>query len=195
MSNFVIEVKCFEHKYNDAVREIFQRGLTSYGPPESDVFKVQSWFVNSRLQTDMANIYEYYKCSKQSEVLSSSETVGDSLYSFWIAVDAQTDEVVGCVGTIPTEDSKIIELQRMSVRQSHAKLGVGRKLVNKVEEFARSRNVEKITLSTLSVMDRALYFYRKCGFEESSRKEVDVSELGLELSSNFITIVNFVKSL
>ncbi|MEL6363001.1 MAG: GNAT family N-acetyltransferase [Pseudomonadota bacterium] len=43
--------------------------------------------------------------------------------------------------------------------------GVGRTLMNAVEEFASDRGITRITLDVLSANERAVGFYKKLGFE------------------------------
>jgi ribosomal protein S18 acetylase RimI-like enzyme len=92
---------------------------------------------------------------------------------FFIAVD--NGEICGYVklkesespqelGNIPS-----IELARIYTTQNRVGKGIGRLLMGKAIEFARSRNKQALWLGVWEHNERAISFYRKWGFERFSQ--------------------------
>ena len=118
------------------VENLFRYGLEAY----SDIRDMQSSFVDTQLSPsgDMHDIYASY--------IEKS----DEGYNFWVALSG--DEVVGCVGCVPhCRDS--LELQRLSVAESHRHFGLGKKLLGKMEKWGKERPFSRIMLSTLREMN------------------------------------------
>jgi ribosomal protein S18 acetylase RimI-like enzyme len=57
------------------------------------------------------------------------------------------------------------ELRRMSVDLKYHRLGVGRKLIAKLEEFAKQKAVKAIYLDTISTTTSAISFYERLGWK------------------------------
>lgn len=78
--------------------------------------------------------------------------------------------IIGVIG-VRQERDKVARLRRMVVHKEYRKLKIGQRLLNKVFGFCKSRNYEKIILSTYPQMTAALKFYEKNGFKEFKRDE------------------------
>ncbi|HET7840422.1 MAG TPA: GNAT family N-acetyltransferase [Terriglobia bacterium] len=74
------------------------------------------------------------------------------------------DALAGCVGLRKIGDS-ICEMKRLYVRPLHRGQGIGRQLVLKLIEDARSLGYTKMRLDTLPSMKRAQELYRDMGFK------------------------------
>jgi len=81
--------------------------------------------------------------------------------AFIIAKDGNA--VIGCVGIRKLEDT-ICEMKRLFVNDRYKGLGIGRKLVEKIIEEAKTKNYKKMRLDTLSTMESALKMYYKNDF-------------------------------
>ena len=81
--------------------------------------------------------------------------------AFIIAKDG--NNIIGCVGIRKLEDT-ICEMKRLFVNDNYKGLGIGRKLVEKIIEEAKTKNYKKMRLDTLSTMEAALNMYYKYGF-------------------------------
>ena len=175
-----VVVQQFERKHQKQVENLFRNGLEAY----SDIRDIQSSFVATQLSPsgDMHDIYVSY-------VVKSDEG-----YNFWVALSG--DEVVGCVGCVPHSRDNSLELQRLSVAESHRRFGLGKKLLGTVEKWGKERPFSRIMLSTLREMNLARSFYQKNGFAEFAQEERDVS-LNFTLSphSRVIHVVYYQKLL
>jgi GNAT superfamily N-acetyltransferase len=80
----------------------------------------------------------------------------------------RTSEPAGCVG-LRSLDERICEMKRLFVRPTMRGLGVGRLLVDRIIEDARSIGYTQMRLDTVApLMNDAIAIYRKRGFREIS---------------------------
>jgi GNAT superfamily N-acetyltransferase len=81
----------------------------------------------------------------------------------WVALDADAEPVgfalVGTVDGLP-------HLQEMDVHPDHARLGIGRRLVETVLATAREAGHPAVTLTTFRHLPWNAPFYARCGFRE-----------------------------
>ena len=75
------------------------------------------------------------------------------------------DVVAGCVALKPV-DQNICELKRFYVRPEFRGLGLGVMLLEEAITYAKKQNYNEIVLTTLPVMEKAVYLYKRCGFME-----------------------------
>ncbi len=61
------------------------------------------------------------------------------------------------------------------VGRSYQRKGVGRKLVEKAKEYAKSQGIHVLRTDTGTFMDYAIKFYLACGFEPCGYVEHDFS--------------------
>lgn len=87
----------------------------------------------------------------------SREALARHIGSFVVAeVDG---EIVGC-GSLFQLGPELVEIRSLGMTENHKGLGIGTKLVDRLIEEARSRNVPKVMALTYAVD-----FFRKNGFE------------------------------
>jgi ribosomal protein S18 acetylase RimI-like enzyme len=101
----------------------------------------------------------------------------------------QDQNLIGAIGLTPYQDStSIIYLSFLGVSPLHRNLGLGKKLLDIIIPFSRSKNYQFIRLTTLpGVFNSACHLYEKYGFKEISRQQsltynVVVLELALHIS-------------
>ena len=75
------------------------------------------------------------------------------------------DEPVGC-GGFKRNSADAAYLKRMWIAPSARGLGLGRRLLESLEERARSRGYRKVQLETNESLTEAQQLYRKCGYRE-----------------------------
>lgn len=75
------------------------------------------------------------------------------------------------------------ELRRIYVDRSRHGHGVGQALIALVEEEAQGRGRDVVWLAVWEINDRAISFYRKCGFEVVGRQGFPI---GNEVQSDFV---------
>ena len=156
MSSSSVIVRTFQLGDLAACHQIFRSVHEKYHNPDA--------FYNFILRTDMANIEEYY--------------LADPKGHFWVAVSADDGRVLGEVALLSlkrgdplfykqmSEDRRdeICELRRMAIDPSAQRQGVGKKLVENLIDFARTKGYKQVHLTTARNMDMALAFYDKFGF-------------------------------
>jgi GNAT superfamily N-acetyltransferase len=151
-----ILIRSYQPSDLSACQEIFTAGHRSYDNP--------MFYINSVLQTDMADIEKNYLQIPNGH--------------WWVAVSTDDNRIVGHVAVLPLsiaepsyyhelpeeERDQICDLRRMSVATDVQRAGVGRKLLSTLIDFAREKGYRQVHLTTLTSMDRACAFYERNGF-------------------------------
>jgi DNA-binding MarR family transcriptional regulator/GNAT superfamily N-acetyltransferase len=75
------------------------------------------------------------------------------------------DEPIGC-GALKLHGTKPAEIKRMWVAPSARGLGVGRRLLDELEQHARERGVRRVRLETNKTLREATGLYRSSGYAE-----------------------------
>jgi len=105
---------------------------------------------------------------KNLDNLSSYYTTEDRKY-FVLLKD---NSVVGGVGFAPFElYDNCAEMQKLYLDDSVKGLGLGYKLVEKIEEEMRKAGFKKSYLETHSSLKAAVHLYMKCGYREIERPQ------------------------
>jgi len=135
------------------VHAIFEEGMRHYCDPlpESVLKRLWNDYIANALATDMAKIDDVYL-----------KPGGD----FFVIENSQSQRLVGIVGAEKLSDDRC-ELRRMAVSPEVRRSGLGTTLVRQVEEFAAMRGFKELMLSTGSVMNPAIEFYARLGFENN----------------------------
>ena len=110
-------------------------------------------FINECLTSDLSNIEKSYMSSKGSHMFVAE----------WNA------EVVGMVGIMERGAGKdrFGELQRMSVSTKYHRLGIAKKLVQRVVQSAKEDKYSKIILRTSTAQPPAIKLYTHCNFQHT----------------------------
>lgn len=85
--------------------------------------------------------------------------------AFFVAVDSQTQKVVGTVA-IKKEDDRVALLRRLFVAPTHRKLKIGKRLIDRALDFCREVGYEEVIFKTTSKMSGAIELCRKNGFAQ-----------------------------
>lgn len=99
------------------------------------------------------------------EVLSKPNTyiIGKGGHIFFALLN---DEVVGTVALMPTNNPDVFELTKMAVSPKHRGYRIGQKLMQHCIDFARSDGLKGLMLYSNTILENAIYIYRKYGFIE-----------------------------
>lgn len=110
----------------------------------------------------LPQVKDYVQESLSDDLADISSSYLDSPGScFWVAeVDG---EIKGMVGVQRRSDDEA-ELRRMSVASDARRRGVGRKLLETVEEFCRKCGYARVRLTTHTMLKPAIALYRKNGY-------------------------------
>jgi N-acetylglutamate synthase-like GNAT family acetyltransferase len=129
---------------------------------------------------------EYYSPEGFTDTVMSEEIALRRInrMTLFVAID-QKDNIIGTIGW-KNIDEKEGHIRGMAVHPNYqGKKSPATKLLQMVEEDARSRGVSFLTLDTTAPLKRAQGFYKKHGFRETGKR------------GNFfgITIYEFVKEI
>ena len=117
-----------------------------------------SRYIQTCLDTDLDNVESIYLCQKKSHM--------------WVA--ELHEKIIGMVALVPLDDHEdsfgkrretVGRLRRMAVLPEFRRLGVARKLLNELLNYAREIGYEQVVLLTTSAQQAALNFYPKHGFK------------------------------
>ena len=76
------------------------------------------------------------------------------------------DQVVGTVALMTTSDDKIFELTKMAVSPELRGFKIGQKLMQHCIDFAKRHHFKALMLYSNTILENAIYIYRKYGFVE-----------------------------
>jgi putative acetyltransferase len=111
----------------------------------------------SELNTYLLSLFPPEVCSHLTvEQMSQPET------TVFIARDGGA--VVGC-GALRRHGNGIGEVKRMYTRPSHQGRGIGGRIVDAIEQLARSEGLTQLVLETGMGLDAAWHVYERAGFE------------------------------
>ena len=78
----------------------------------------------------------------------------------------QYDGQIAGVGCLKRLDNEVAEIQRMYVHPAYRGKGIGRAIVNRLIEEARSMGYRQLKLESLEFLEAAHTLYRSAGFKE-----------------------------
>lgn len=76
------------------------------------------------------------------------------------------DEIVGTVALMPTKEPNIFELTKMAVSPNHRGFKIGQHLMQYCIDFAKENQFKMLMLYSNTILENAIYIYRKFGFVE-----------------------------
>jgi putative acetyltransferase len=95
-----------------------------------------------------------------------------------VIVCKEEHEFIGCVGIRKIEND-IAELKRMFIKPAYQKQGIGKVLLEKAVELAKTLNYKVIRLDTLNYMTPAINLYKQYGFYEIPAYYLNPNETAL----------------
>jgi N-acetylglutamate synthase-like GNAT family acetyltransferase len=120
------------------------------------------------------------------EVLSNPDTyiISKGGHIFFVIID---EKVVGTVALMPMPEPHVYELTKMAVDTSIRGKGIGQKLMAHCIAFAKAEKAPKLVLYSNTILENAIYIYKKWGFIEIPlEKDVhyDRANIKMELTLN-----------
>ena len=127
------------------VRELFADGIMEFAVGVEDEARR---YVDHSLADDLADIPAHY--------------LGRLRDHFWVVETGVG--VMGMVGVQERSEDEA-ELRRMSVSSAARRQGIGRKLLETVDEFCRDKGYRRISLSTVTMLQPAMAMYANNGYK------------------------------
>lgn len=78
----------------------------------------------------------------------------------------QDENILGTVALMPTDDNGIFELTKMAVLPEARGQKIGQKLLHYCIDFAKDKKLKALMLYSNTILENAIYLYRKYGFIE-----------------------------
>lgn len=105
----------------------------------------------------------------------SESAISEQIESGWLYfLLKQRDEFVGYVGLVPDADNKQLMLSKLYVKQSVRRQGLGKYLLDFVEEKCRSEGYDLLWLTVNRRNHGPIDFYKKLGFTIVDGKIKDI---------------------
>jgi N-acetylglutamate synthase-like GNAT family acetyltransferase len=101
--------------------------------------------------------------------LKNEDLSADALNTIFIA--QQSDKVIGCVMLYPIADEEKIKLRQMAVHEEWQGKGIGKKLVDAAEQYAKEIGYSAIILHARTVAEG---FYKNLGYYTTSSEFTEV---------------------
>lgn len=99
------------------------------------------------------------------KVLSNPDTyiISKGGHIFFVLLD---DAVVGTVALMPMKEPLVFELTKMAVDTTLRGKGIGQQLMQSCIDFAKAKKLDKLVLYSNTILENAIYIYKKWGFVE-----------------------------
>lgn len=124
----------------------------------------------SEVEAAYAVVAEYYEAMQVVAKESKERFVQDYFgpeAGLWLAwIDGQ---IAGCIALRALNNAETAEIKRMYVRPGWRGRGIGQKLLEQAERFARATGYRRIYLDTTDGMVAAAQLYRQNGYEPCER--------------------------
>lgn len=187
-----VRIRRFERADQSEVSAFYRTAFSTYTKENTipEVVGLSSWFISDKLKEggDMSDVCQLYTENE------------DKRKCFWVAVELETNKVVGCVGAIPSTEfdpNEYMELVRMGVDPTFRKAKIGSRLLRQVEEWGIENSCKYVNLSTLDGMLPACGFYKSNGYTVDHIVPLEPEKIVSAefLAGNVVNVVHFVKCL
>ena len=149
----MLNIRIFQPADAEAVRRLFTNGQLDFSRGTHLEEEVRRYIQRS-LSDDLADIPHHYQSGPGG--------------NFWVA--ELDGEIRGMVGVQHRTDEEA-ELRRMSVASSSRRQGIGRRLLETVEDFCRRQGYQRIHLTTVSQLQPAIAMYQSCGYQLTGEED------------------------
>ena len=107
----------------------------------------------------------FYVEAFDKDVLSNPEKyiIDKGGFIFFALLD---NTVVGTVALMPIQSKGTYELTKMAVSPKHRGFKIGQKIMQYCIDFAQDQNFKRLLLYSNTILENAIYIYRKFGFIE-----------------------------
>jgi len=111
-------------------------------------------FIDERINRDLEDIAAYYAGQLFLVAVAGGEVIG--------------------TGALVHEADRVARVVRMSVAPRHRRKGIGRVILTRLLDHARSSGYRRVLLETNDDWDDVIAFYKSCGFKETGRGSGEV---------------------
>ncbi|HOW87540.1 MAG TPA: GNAT family N-acetyltransferase [Candidatus Omnitrophota bacterium] len=118
--------------------------------------------INSIMDREFHDAKHAYPTEDVESIEKSYGGIGEA---FFVAIDNQTQKVVGTVA-IKKEDGRVALLRRLFVAPTHRNLKIGKRLIDRALEFCREVGYEEVVFKTTSKMSGAIDLCKRNGFTQ-----------------------------
>lgn len=131
--------------------------------PEDKDFK-QIADINNRAEEPFRDICSQDEIAEGAMEMATEETMRDTLKRREMLVAKDGDKIFGYI-TFRNKHDAVVWVSSLYVDPDFQKKGIGRKLIESVEKFAKDSNCKLVALETHKDATWAINFYKKLGYE------------------------------
>ena len=123
-------------------------------------------------EADLENIMQIEKACFGNDAWSKSNMKSEILapHTTYV-VDEESDSLIGYAGLSKLASSTSSDIQTIAVSESHRGLGVGRKLMESLLDFAREQKAKEVFLEVREDKPTPQKLYASLGFSAIDRRE------------------------
>uniref|UniRef100_K3XAQ8 N-acetyltransferase domain-containing protein n=1 Tax=Globisporangium ultimum (strain ATCC 200006 / CBS 805.95 / DAOM BR144) TaxID=431595 RepID=K3XAQ8_GLOUD len=156
----VVTIRQFQQEDLKDVVTLFSDGMMYYAQEGHPQYTVWVDYIKETLATDLADVEGHYMAR------DGNFWVATMLPEHGNASDVNSSEpvTVGILGINKKPDG-VGELRRMSVKLEYRRYGIGKRLIDHVEQWAKAHSYTMLTLSNGNMMTQAHNFYYKLGYK------------------------------
>ena len=131
-----------------------------------------SYQIRIASEADLENIMQIEKACFGNDAWSKSNMKSELLAPHTTYVVAEeNDSLIGYAGLSKLASSTSSDIQTIAVSESHRGLGVGRKLIESLLDFARKQNAKEVFLEVREDKPTPQKLYLSLGFTAIDRRE------------------------
>ena len=131
-----------------------------------------SYQIRIASEADLEKIMHIEKACFGNDAWSKSNMKSELLAPHTTYVVAEeSDSLIGYAGLSKLASSTSSDIQTIAVSESHRGLGVGRKLIESLLDFARKQNAKEVFLEVREDMPTPQKLYLSLGFTAIDRRE------------------------
>lgn len=138
---------------------------------EVSIVNFKPEYANSFYELNIEWLKTYFYVEPyDEEVLSKPEhyIINKGGYIFFTLLN---NKVVGTVALMPLKNEPGFELTKMAVSPKHRGHKIGQKLMQHCIDFAKKEQFDRLILYSNTILENAIYIYRKYGFVELPLEE------------------------
>jgi len=178
-----LELKSMYKRVNERLEKNFRKEIeiVSYSPKLKDNFKKLNveWL---KKYFTVEPVDEKVLSNPKREIIDKDGEIFFALYK---------DEVVGTVAVKKTS-AKTFEILKMAVTEKFQSRGIGRLLMNKVVDYAKSKKAKSLELDTSRKLEGAMKLYESFGFkisDEQGNESYERCTVKMSLDLNYLLLL------
>ncbi len=163
----ILEEKFNKQSFSNAIIEHFKMNNTA----QLEIVNFNTEYSRNFYELNIEWLQKYFYVEPyDEEVLSKPKKyiIDKGGHIFFAKLN---NEIVGTVALMPLDENGTFELTKMAVSPEHRGHKIGQQLITKCINFSKEHTFNKLLLYSNTLLENAIYIYRKYGFVEVPLEE------------------------